>query len=127
MLPRMRVALVLLVIALTAGRSSAQDDPEVAIARSAHELARELMSPYCPGRTLEACPSPDALAVREEIRAALRAGESPGSIRTRIEERFGAAVVGLPETPLGRALPIALLVLGALALAWALRRMVRKA
>jgi cytochrome c-type biogenesis protein CcmH/NrfF len=119
------IALAALVIALTTGSVSAQEDPEVAIARSAHELARELMSPYCPGRTLEACPSPDALAVREEIRAALRAGEPADSIRKRIEERFGAAVVGLPETPLGRALPVALLALGALALAVALRRLVR--
>jgi cytochrome c-type biogenesis protein CcmH/NrfF len=83
------------------------------------------MSPYCPGRTLEACPSPDALAVREEIPPALRAGEPPDAIKTRIEARFGQAVVGLPQTPLGRALPILLLALGAGVLAFALRRLVR--
>jgi cytochrome c-type biogenesis protein CcmH/NrfF len=121
-----RIALaVFLLSTLLAAPARAADDPEVEIARSAHELARELMSPYCPGRTLEACPSPDALAVREEIRAALRAGEPPESIRSRIEARFGAAVVGLPQTPLGRALPIALLAVGAGVLAWALRRLVR--
>jgi len=81
------------------------------------------MSPYCPGRTLEACPSPDALAVREEIRAALRAGEAPDSIRERIEARFGQAVVGMPESSLGKALPIVLLAAGAVALVLAARRL----
>ena len=102
----------------------AQDDPELALARSAHELSRELMSPYCPGRTLADCPSPDAGAVRDEIRAALRGGESPESVRARIEERFGAQVIGVPTTWLGWSIPIAVLVAGALALAFALRRVV---
>ena len=57
-----------LLVASTPVPAHAQDDPEVALARTAHELSRELMSPYCPGRTLADCPSPDAGAVRDEIR-----------------------------------------------------------
>ena len=122
----MRIAAwLLLCSALLATPAFAQEDPEIAIARAAHELSRDLMSPYCPGRTLEACPSPDALAVREEIRAALRAGEPADSIRARIEARFGQAVVGLPQSSLGRALPVLCLALGALGLVLVLRRLVR--
>lgn len=122
----MRTAAVALLLAcLAASPALAQEDREMEIARSAHEISRDLMSPYCPGRTLEACPSPDALVVREEIRAALRAGEPAESIRARIEARFGQAVVGLPGSALGRALPVLLLVAGAGALFYALRRLVR--
>ena len=46
-------------------------------ARAAYALSRELMSPYCPGRTLADCPSPDAAALREEIRDRIEAGVAP--------------------------------------------------
>src|SRR5262245_26318569 len=122
----MRPAALALVLALLAAAAPAfaQDDPEVALARQAHELSRELMSPYCPGRTLADCPSPDAGAVRDEIRTALRGGESVESIRTRIESRFGSQVIGVPTTLLGWSIPIVVLAAGAVALAFALRRAV---
>jgi len=104
----------------------AQDEIEVARARAAHELSRELMSPYCPGRTLADCPSPDAGAVREEIRAALRAGETADAIRARIEARFGALVVGVPTSVLGWTMPAVILAAGAVALVFALRRAVAR-
>jgi cytochrome c-type biogenesis protein CcmH/NrfF len=118
--------LTCLLAGLPAGGAIAQDDPEIARARVAHELSRELMSPYCPGRTLADCPSPDAGAVRDEIRAALRAGEPVEAIRSRIETRFGAVVVGVPRSTLGLALPIVILAAGAVVLALVLRRAVAR-
>jgi cytochrome c-type biogenesis protein CcmH/NrfF len=118
------LALLLACVSLFACRPA--EDPESVRARAAHELARDLMSPYCPGRTLAECPSPDAAAVREEIRAALRQGESPDSIRARIEQRFGDQVKGVPRERLGWVLPILALAAGAGALAFALRRAVKK-
>src|SRR5262245_15817568 len=122
-------SLVLLALLMCTSVSACHpaEDPESVRARAAHELARDLMSPYCPGRTLAECPSPDALAVREEIRAALRAGESPDAIRTRIEARFGDQVVGVPREKVGWALPILALVAGAGLVVLALRRAVRGA
>lgn len=116
-----RVALAL-ILALFATTASAQDELELERARAAHELSRELMSPYCPGRTLADCPSPDAGAVREEIREALRAGESSEAIRARIEQRFGQKVIGVPTSTLGWLIPILLLAAGAVVLALVLRR-----
>ncbi len=117
--------LAVLLLALTSlSACNPAEDPESVRARTAHELARDLMSPYCPGRTLAECPSPDALAVREEIRAALRSGESPDAIRTRIEARFGDQVVGVPREKVGWAIPILALVAGAGALVFVLRRSV---
>ncbi len=125
-LPKLRIAVALLAGLLLAGPAAAQEDPEIALARSAHELSRELMSPYCPGRTLADCPSPDAGAVREEIRVALRAGEPVDSIRKRIEARFGAVVVGVPTTALGWLIPILGLAAGAGVLVLVLRRALRR-
>jgi cytochrome c-type biogenesis protein CcmH/NrfF len=122
----MRFAAAALVFALLASSTLAQDEPEIVIARQAHELSRELMSPYCPGRTLADCPSPDAGAVRDEIRESLRAGEAIDSIRTRIESRFGAQVIGVPTTTLGWMIPIVALAAGALVLVLALRRAVSR-
>ena len=118
--------MVALALALLAQTAPAQDDPEIARARAAHELSRELMSPYCPGRTLADCPSPDAGAVRDEIREALRQGEPVDSIRARIESRFGAQVIGVPTSLLGWMIPIVVLAAGALALVFALRRAVAR-
>jgi len=122
----MKLAALALAFALLAVTGLAQDDVEIARARAAHELSRELMSPYCPGRTLADCPSPDAGAVRDEIREALRGGESVDSIRSRIESRFGAQVIGVPTTLLGWLLPIVALAAGALVLVLALRRAVSR-
>ena len=97
------VALACCLGSLACGR--AEEDPEITRARQANELSRDLMSPFCPGRTLADCSSPDAAAVRVEIREALRAGEQPDQVRARIEARFGDHVVGVPRQALGLAAP----------------------
>jgi cytochrome c-type biogenesis protein CcmH/NrfF len=104
----------------------ADDDPEVLRARQANELSRDLMSPFCPGRTLADCGSPDAAAVRAEIHAALRTGEQPDAIRARLETRFGDHVVGVPRQLVGWLIPILGLLAGAGALFWVLRRAVQR-
>ena len=107
---------------LAAAACAPKQDPDVERARAANELARDLMSPFCPGRTLADCSSPDAGAVREEIRQALGAGESPEAVRARIEARFGDRVVGVPRERTGWLLPIAALAAGAGVLALVIRR-----
>jgi len=115
-----------LVLAAGALACHPAEDPESVRARQAHELARELMSPFCPGRTLAECSSPDAGAVREEIRDELRAGEPPAEIRKKIEARFGDRVVGMPHRALDWALPILVIAAGAVALAFALLRLLQQ-
>jgi cytochrome c-type biogenesis protein CcmH/NrfF len=101
-------------------------DPDTERARQANELSRNLMSPFCPGRTIADCSSPDAATVREEIRDALATGESPESIQKRIETRFGERVVGTPRSGIGWALPIGVLVAGAGLLGVALLRTIAR-
>ena len=125
--PRSTVFALCALLALSA--CAPRQDPDVERAREANELARDLMSPFCPGRTLADCGSPDAAVVREEIRKALGAGESPESVRARIETRFGDRVVGVPrEHPCAgderrdREPPARALVAGAGVLALVIRR-----
>jgi cytochrome c-type biogenesis protein CcmH/NrfF len=93
------------------------------IALRAHRMSREVMSPFCPGRTLADCPSPDATRLREQIRDQLAAGVNEATVRSELEQLYGDAVIGVPRTGLGWALPSLLLLLGAGALAFALRRL----
>jgi cytochrome c-type biogenesis protein CcmH len=124
--PRSRSLALLLLFGACLFACKPADDPESVRAREAHELARDLMSPFCPGRTLAECSSPEASAVREEIRERLRGGEEPASIRARIEARFGDYVIGVPRERFGWALPILVLVGGAGALVVALRRLLHR-
>ncbi len=101
-------------------------DADTERARQANELSRNLMSPFCPGRTIADCSSPDAATVREEIRDALAAGETPDAIQKRIEARFGEHVIGVPRGGIGWALPIGVLVAGAGLLVVALVRSVQR-
>ena len=93
------------------------------LSQQAHRIARDVMSPFCPGRTLADCPSPDALVVREEIRAKLSAGVDEATVRAELFQRFGDAVVGVPRGALGWALPILLLLAGVAVLVQVLRRL----
>jgi cytochrome c-type biogenesis protein CcmH/NrfF len=114
------VALLLLLGASPAG-AQAVSDPNVA--REAHGISSAIMSPYCPGRTLADCPSPNAAALREEVRELLSAGVPAAEVRTRLEARFGDQIVGVPRSIWGWTLPVLALTLGAGALVMALRRM----
>lgn len=48
---------------------------------------RNTQSPFCPGRTLDDCPSPDAAAWRADIREWIDEGASGAEIRARLQER----------------------------------------
>ncbi len=95
--------------------------------RRAYALSGELMSPFCPGRTLADCPSPNAAVWREEIRVWIQAGLGEDEIRRRLQARTSLDLSSLPRSPLGWALPAAILVGGLGVLVLALRRVVAPA
>lgn len=92
-------------------------------ARRAHRLTTAVMSPYCPGRTLADCPSPDAAALRKEVRSLLDAGRSEEEVRSLLERQFGDSVIGVPRSLLAWLLPLLALGLGLVGLALALRKL----
>jgi cytochrome c-type biogenesis protein CcmH/NrfF len=71
-------------------------------ARETPALAREIidgsMSPYCPGLTLAACPSPSADSLRLAIIARVNQGESKAHLMADLEQSYGAAIRATPST-----------------------------
>jgi len=78
--------LALALSALLAFASAASAATERGFSR---ELESELMSPYCPGRSLIECPSPQATELRLWIQAQEKAGVSRGDVEARLFEQFG--------------------------------------
>jgi cytochrome c-type biogenesis protein CcmH/NrfF len=99
-------------------------------AAEAQAVADAIMSPYCPGLVLAACPSEQARDLRGEIRARLEAGESRGAIEADLVTRFGQGVLADPSSlPGGRVaifVPALLGFAGLVLIAGYLRRWTRK-
>ena len=62
----------------------------------AYDLAGELMSPYCPGRTLSSCPSPQAAELIQWISLQEAAGASEDEVLEQLIARFGEEILGAP-------------------------------
>ncbi|HEY8380048.1 MAG TPA: cytochrome c-type biogenesis protein CcmH [Nannocystis sp.] len=101
----------------------ARPDPEAEALM--HELSHDLMSPYCPGRTIASCPSPQARKLEAQIYEQARAGMSREEIESALVARFPdiRGYVGRPELVWGT-LVAALVALAALVLV--ARRWVRR-
>lgn len=61
------------------------------------ELSEEIMSPYCPGRTLSSCPSDDARKLRIQIKTQLEQGYSKDAIKRQLIGMFGKDIKGTPD------------------------------
>jgi cytochrome c-type biogenesis protein CcmH/NrfF len=85
------------------------------------ELSHDLMSPYCPGRTISSCTSPQARKLEQYILNEAQAGKSRAEIEGELVKRFPdiQGYLGRPELLWGTALGA---VLAMAALAWAARR-----
>lgn len=109
-------ALAALVVfgALSQPEVSFADEPPAAAAvapeeieRQAEAIARSIMSPFCPGRTVSACPN--AGPWRDDIRRWVAEGVDSAEIKRRLAERVpNHNLSGAPKNRLGWALPIGL-------------------
>ncbi len=97
----------------------------------AYGLANELMSPYCPGRTLAECPSQQAQTLRMWLITQEAAGRSQDEVMADLLERFGEEILAAPR-PEGFGLaayviPVVLFVLGGLLVVVFIRRQTLRA
>lgn len=77
------------------------------IERQAEAISRSIMSPFCPGRTVSACPN--AGPWREDIRKWVAEGVSADEIKQRLGERVpDHNLMGVPKNRLGWVLPVGL-------------------
>ncbi len=99
------------------------------------QVAREIidgsMSPYCPGLTLSACPSPSADSLRQAIIVRVQQGESRARIVADLEAHYGDAIRAAPAPSgfglVGWSVPAIAFAIGALVLMRWLRRATRTA
>jgi cytochrome c-type biogenesis protein CcmH/NrfF len=86
-------ALVLLLLFAWAASAAGADE------RSgwSYRLPREIMSPYCPGRSLSDCPSPQAAEVRQWIVEQEKAGVSRSEVEKELFRVFGDQLRQAPK------------------------------
>jgi cytochrome c-type biogenesis protein CcmH/NrfF len=61
-----------------------------------YDLGGELMSPFCPGRTLSSCPSPQAAELVQWIVTQEAAGTTREEVLEMLIERYGEEILGAP-------------------------------
>jgi cytochrome c-type biogenesis protein CcmH len=62
-----------------------------------YRLSDEVMSPYCPGRSLSDCPSPQAAELREWIVEQEEAGLSRSEVEKELFRVFGEQILQAPR------------------------------
>ncbi|HKA14089.1 MAG TPA: cytochrome c-type biogenesis protein CcmH [Myxococcota bacterium] len=97
----------------------------------AYDLPNDLMSPFCPGRSLADCPSPDAASLRMWILVQAAAGRTRADVEEQLYARYGEVIRSAPKAEgFGTAaylIPIAVFAGGGALVAWFLRRATRRA
>lgn len=78
-----------LLVAVVPGAHAAPAD-------TANWVARNIMSPYCPGVTLHDCPSAEAIALRTRIEGWAEDGMSQAAIMDRLVDEFGPSIRAAP-------------------------------
>ncbi|HTM46757.1 MAG TPA: cytochrome c-type biogenesis protein CcmH [Polyangiaceae bacterium] len=109
-----RAALMLLAtsvfVAFGLATSTARAEDPVTAEQRAQSLTRSVMSPFCPGRTLDTCPSPRATEWRAQIRQWVSEGLSNDEIRRRLQQQAPDPkedLTGGPSTGVGMWFPVA--------------------
>jgi cytochrome c-type biogenesis protein CcmH/NrfF len=101
-------------------------DPAADSSSWAYEAAAELMSPFCPGRTLADCPSPNAESLRLWLIVQAAAGRSRADVEEELYARYGDIMRPAPKAEgvglTAYVIPVVAFVLGGLAITIFLRR-----
>lgn len=120
-----------LIVACAAPLGAAAEDASPAPEGWAYEVAAELMSPFCPGRTLADCPSQAAKSLVMWIVVQEATGRTRADVEGELFERYGNV---LRPAPLAEGfgltaylIPIGAFVAGGLLLLVFLRRQTRQA
>jgi len=94
-----RVALAGIVAALCVGVWAAPVSAEIVQEPQgwAYKLPHELMSPFCPGRTLAACTSSQAESLRSWLIIQEAAGRSRADVEAELFERYGDVLRPAPR------------------------------
>jgi len=87
---------VLLMLTLVTAGAAALDARQTPARQAAADLSRQLMSPFCPGKLLADCTSPNAGELREAIAGRLTAGETVAAVKADLVQQYGKEILGAP-------------------------------
>jgi cytochrome c-type biogenesis protein CcmH/NrfF len=117
----MALALLLLLVARTLPAQAADEK-----SGWSYQLSREVLSPYCPGRALSDCPSPQAAELREWIVEQEKAGVSKAEVEEELFRVFGDELRQAPRAEgmglVAYLIPVAAFAAGGVLVALFLRR-----
>jgi cytochrome c-type biogenesis protein CcmH/NrfF len=123
------LALAGLALALALGALASAAPAARASQGWAYEMANELMSPYCPGRSVADCPSPQAQTLRMWLIVQESAGRTRAEVEAELVSRYGESILGAPRARgfglTAYLIPAAIVAAGAALLSWFLRRQTR--
>lgn len=74
--------------------------------RQVQTIVRNTVSPFCPGKTLDSCPSPKAGEWRRDIREWVTEGVPNAEIRERLQARVPGFDLGIPSVKSGWLIPV---------------------
>lgn len=72
------------------------DERSERLDREATSIYQQVFSPFCPGRSLNDCPSSKASELKDELRAKLESGSSAEEILREVFERYGDQYRAVP-------------------------------
>ena len=127
MLTRLRPAVVLglVCLGLALPARAGSEEPE----GWAYALWHEMMSPFCPGRSLADCPSTEAQSLRMWILVQEAAGRERSEVETELLDRYGDVVLAAPRAQgfglVAYLMPAVVFVAGGVLLGVFLRRQTR--
>jgi len=132
--PARSVCAALFALALFAASAAAESPaPHAGESKApawAYDLPNDLLSPFCPGRTLADCPSPDAASLRMWILVQAAAGRTRADVEQELFERYGEVIRSAPKAEgIGAAaywMPAAVFAGGGALVFWFLRRATRR-
>ena len=108
---------------LTLSGSVFCEEKQTAVEAQTHEIANSILSPFCPGRTLNDCPSSQATELRNKISAMLNEGKTSDEVMNNLFTLYGEEIRAAPKKEgfglLAWIMPFVFLVVGLLVLiAW---------
>jgi len=88
----------LLAVAVAALVIGAQrHEPHRSLRQETMSLAGRVRCPVCQGETVAESQTPESVAIRQEIRGELRAGERPGAILAGLAAAYGPGILEKPQ------------------------------
>ncbi len=117
-----RLLLILLLLLPTVALGVTDDEA----ARRTRQMADELKSPYCPGKSLLTCTSGQAYDLRSEIKEMMVEGMTNAEIVDTLELRFGNDITNPPQPWYTFFVPFLPFAAGILLVGWVLRRWLRR-